>query len=78
MVMSFWSEDEGGQFPNQDDLVRWADQYGLTVPVASYIGNLASEFYGSTPMFVLLKPGMEVVSTRNTVNRSELESALGL
>ena len=78
MVMSFWSEDEGGHFPDQDDLIRWADEYGLSVPVASYIGNLAAEFYGATPMFVLMKPGMEIISTRNTVNDSELQSALGL
>jgi hypothetical protein len=67
MVLEIIIEDEQGNAPDQDDLVSWADQFGLTMPVLADPGSstLYSFATGSIglPYTVLLDRGVVVEST---------------
>lgn len=69
MVLEVYIEDEDSALPEQDDLVAWADTYGLSIPVVAdpngtnmykYAAGMSSV---GLPFSVLLDRGMEVVST---------------
>ncbi len=77
MVLSAWSENELGQTPTVEDLQRWANGYNLSVPViADASGNLGARFNGTSPTYVLLKPGMEIYMTRDYIKDDELQAIL--
>ena len=80
MVLEIIIEDESSNAPDNDDLVSWADQYGLTMPVladpqSTTLYSFASGGVG-LPFTVLLDRGVVVEST-NYPTSSDALSLVG-
>jgi hypothetical protein len=80
MVLEIIIEDESSNAPDNDDLVSWADQYGLTMPVladpqSTTLYSFASGSVG-LPFTVLLDRGVVVEST-NYPTSSDALSLVG-
>jgi len=79
MVFSAWSENESGQPPSVEDLNRWADEYGLTTPViADPFGDLGARFNGTSPVYVLLEPGMVINQSRAYLLDAEIQALIDM
>lgn len=80
MVLEIIIEDESSNAPDNDDLVSWADQYGLTMPVLADPGSSTLYSYASggvgLPFTVLLDRGVVVEST-NYPSSSDALSLVG-
>jgi hypothetical protein len=67
MIMNVIIEDEGSNAPDQDDLVAWSEQYGLTMPVVADAGSSTLYSYATggsigLPFTALLDRGVLVES----------------
>jgi hypothetical protein len=78
----FWEvmiENMDSATPSQDELVEWADTYGLTMPVLADTGkSMFGSFApggGGLPYTVLVDRGM-VVTTVATASVSEMDELL--
>lgn len=79
MIISAWSETEQYELPNQEDLARWAETYGITTPV---VADQDSSVYwrygeGSLPDGALLGPGAVILNT-GFIDDAMIDVALGL
>jgi len=68
MIMNVIIEDESSNAPDQDDLVAWSQQYGLTMPVVADAGSSTLYSYATggsigLPFTVLIDRGVVVEST---------------
>lgn len=73
-------ETETGDVPDQDDLERWADTYGLTMPVLADEGGemlwrFAADQGGSVglPFTVILDEGVVIDTIRSGSQETELK-----
>ncbi len=67
MIMNVIIEDESSNAPDQDDLVAWSEQYGLTMPVVADAGSSTLYSYATggsigLPFTALLDRGVLVES----------------
>ncbi len=67
MIMNVIIEDESSNAPDQDDLVAWSEQYGLTMPVVADAGSATLYSYATggsigLPFTALLDRGVLVES----------------
>jgi len=67
MIMNVIIEDESSNAPDQDDLVAWSEQYGLTMPVVGDAGSSTLYSYATggsigLPFTALLDRGVLVES----------------
>jgi len=84
--MTLIGETNSGD-PSQEDLMEWANDYGLTHPVLADPGfdeivnylwadpNFSGQF--GLPNMELLSPGMVVESSNGWVNAGDIEAHLG-
>lgn len=79
MVINAIAENGDYEPPTQEDLVAWADEYGMTFPVvhdeAWGIENRFREDNG-IPTISLLGPGAEVVIRDQWVTEAQIEEVL--
>ena len=65
MVIQALAENNSSSTPTAEELMGWADQYGLTFPVVADAGWAIESRYAQDngiPSFTLLAPGAEVVA----------------
>ncbi len=78
----FWEviiQNNESAVPSQDDLVEWADTYGLTMPVladeAGMISSFASGSYG-LPYTMVIDRGMVIDENVGTASVSQMDDLL--
>ncbi len=78
MVIAAYSEDAEYETPDVEDLMSWANKYGITAPVLQDSGSSLYWRFGtgSLPSMVLLGPGMEVLEV-GFLQESIVEDYLG-
>ncbi len=77
MTLALYSETDSGALPTAEDLMGWANQYGIKTPVLADDAGIYWEFgTGSLPSMALLGPGMEVLA-EGWVDEGTIEEFLG-
>jgi peroxiredoxin len=78
MVLEVIIENNESVTPSQDDLVEWADKFGLTMPVLADDGASVMWRYssGGLPTIVLIDRGMVLSSVDEFAQEPEIEALL--
>lgn len=78
MVLEVIIENNDNVTPSQEDLVDWADNYGLTMPVLADDGASVMWRYssGGLPTIVLIDRGMVLSSVDEFAHEAEIEALL--
>ncbi len=78
MLIEAIIENNESVTPTQDDLVDWADNYGMTFPVVADDGASVMWRYsdGGLPTLVLIDHGMVLDSVNEGAHESEIDALL--
>ena len=84
MILEVITENSENQVPSQDDLIYWADTYGLTMPVLADANQVmwsyaqGANMGGSVglPFTVVLDPGVDIYSTASGTQLGVAEGRL--
>lgn len=78
IIITMHSENTDYETPSTEDLMDWAETYGLSTPVvaeASAVGDYVSGSYG-IPYQILLGPGMVVLDSDGVVAESDIAASV--
>lgn len=78
IIITMQSENSVYETPSTDELMDWAETYGLSTPVVaegSAIGDYVSGSYG-IPYQVLLGPGMVILDNDGIVSESDIAASV--
>ena len=78
MLLELIIENNQNEPPTQEDLVDWADNYGLTMPVLSDGDETVMWRYssGGLPTLVLIDHGMVLESVDEGAHEAEIDALL--